>query len=91
MVRTGPVAVRNIYLRNVCVALGNWADPSVVAALRQALQDEAPLGRGHAAWALGAVLRRHQIQEIRAWLAQQLALEGDPWVQEELRLALDGN
>ncbi len=40
-------------LRNVCVALGNSGDIRAVPALINALHDEEPLVRGHAAWALG--------------------------------------
>jgi epoxyqueuosine reductase len=45
--------------RNVAVALGNWlasvdeAPEAAVGALREALEDEEPLVREHAAWALG--------------------------------------
>lgn len=47
------------FKRNVAVAMGNWLraveDPpeEAVAALREALEDEEPLVREHAAWALG--------------------------------------
>jgi epoxyqueuosine reductase len=46
------------FRRNVVVALGNWLagldEPSdeAVALLREALEDEEPLLREHAAWAL---------------------------------------
>jgi epoxyqueuosine reductase len=46
------------FRRNVAVALGNWLagldDPpeEAVAVLREALEDEEPLVREHAAWAL---------------------------------------
>lgn len=39
-------------LRNAAVALGNSGDPSVKPALENALHDEEPLVREHAAWAL---------------------------------------
>jgi hypothetical protein len=42
-------------LRNVAVALGNWWSPEAVSVLESALNDEEPLIRGHAAWALGRV------------------------------------
>jgi len=45
-------AKRRGLLRNVAVALGNWADPQSVPALRRALDDPEPLIREHAAWAL---------------------------------------
>jgi epoxyqueuosine reductase len=46
-------AKRRGLLRNVAVALGNWRSPEAVTALAVALNDEEPLVRGHAAWALG--------------------------------------
>ncbi len=39
-------------LRNACVVLGNLGATDAVPALRSALQDEEPLVREHAAWAL---------------------------------------
>jgi epoxyqueuosine reductase len=61
-------------LRNVAVALGNWADPAAAAALTNLLGDAEPLVRGHAAWALGRVatpaagdaLRRARVREVDA-------------------------
>jgi epoxyqueuosine reductase len=47
--------------RNVCVALGNIGDPRAVPALRKALEDESPIVREHAAWALDR-LTSHDIQ-----------------------------
>ncbi len=49
-------AKRRGYLRNVAVALGNTADPASIPALRQALlENDEPLVRAHAAWALGRI------------------------------------
>jgi epoxyqueuosine reductase len=48
-------AKRRGLLRNVAVALGNWGSPEAVPALAVALNDEEPLIRGHAAWALGRI------------------------------------
>ena len=42
-------------LRNVAVALGNWAHESAIPALSLGLQDSEPLVRSHAAWALGRI------------------------------------
>jgi epoxyqueuosine reductase len=88
--RRSPIkrAKRAGMLRNVCVALGNWADPSTVPALQLALVDEHPLARGHAAWALGRVLSRHQFPLAATNLEKALAAETDPWVIEEIQLAL---
>ncbi len=45
-------ARRRGYLRNVAVALGNSRDPAGIPALEEALQDDEPLVRSHAEWAL---------------------------------------
>jgi epoxyqueuosine reductase len=71
-------------LRNVAVALGNWADPAAVPALIDGLNDHDPLVRGHAAWALGRIDRP---QAVRA-LEFRLELEDDGWVRTEIGLAL---
>lgn len=46
-------------LRNVCVALGNWAGAETLAALELALRDGEPVPRQHAAWAVGQVAERY--------------------------------
>jgi epoxyqueuosine reductase len=43
---------RRGYLRNVAVALGNSGDPAACPSLESAVQDNEPLIREHAAWAL---------------------------------------
>ena len=72
-------------LRNVAVALGNWGAPEAIPALAVALNDEEPLVRGHAAWALG------RIGTEAAWQALhgRAEVEADAWVHEEIELALD--
>ncbi len=45
-------ARRRGYLRNIAVALGNSRNPAGLPALERALQDDEPLVRSHAAWAL---------------------------------------
>ena len=71
-------------LRNVAVALGNWGDSRAVPALVRALDDHEPLIRGHAAWALGRIGGG----AAGAALAAREAVEIDPWVCEELKLAI---
>lgn len=60
---------RGRFLRNVCVAAGNWGSETAVAPLVNLLQDPEPLIRGHAAWAL------HQIDHPDAKSALQNALQ----------------
>jgi epoxyqueuosine reductase len=88
--RRSPIrrAKRHGMARNVCVALGNWGDPVAVEPLTLALHDPEPVVRGHAAWALGCVVRRHGHEAARVVLTSALASEGDAWVLEEIRLAL---
>lgn len=78
-------------LRNVCVALGNWAAPAVTNALALALQDPEPIARGHAAWALGEVWRQHGIATIQQLLQKTLKMENDTWVHGEIQAALERN
>ncbi len=48
------------YLRNVAIALGNSENPSVVPALKKALDYSEPTVREHAAWALNRIENRPQ-------------------------------
>jgi epoxyqueuosine reductase len=87
--RRSPVlrAKRHGMLRNVCVALGNWADPLTIPPLIQALHDPEPVARGHAAWALGQVGRLGHKDARQALLDAQRA-EMDAWVLDEIQHAL---
>ena len=78
-------AKRRGLLRNVAVALGNWGAPEAVPALAVALNDEEPLVRGHAAWALGRVPDERSVDALRA----RLRVEDDEWVISEIRSSLD--
>jgi len=78
-------AKRRGLLRNVAVALGNWADPVAIPALIDGLNDDDPLVRGHAAWALGCIDR----PEATKALEFRLQLEDDGWVRTEIGLALE--
>ena len=53
--RSSPVlrAKWDCFLRNVCVATGNWGDPAAREALAAHLNQSPPLVAAHAAWALG--------------------------------------
>jgi epoxyqueuosine reductase len=77
-------AKRRGLLRNVAVALGNWGSPEAVPVLAEALDDEEPLIRGHAAWALGRIGTAEAVEGLRA----RDVLEEDVWVREETELAL---
>jgi epoxyqueuosine reductase len=71
-------------LRNVCVALGNWGDPAAVPGLADALHDQEPLVRGHAAWALGRIASPAARQALLA--AEVTELDG--YVGAEIARAL---
>jgi epoxyqueuosine reductase len=71
-------------LRNVAVALGNGGSPKAIPALAVALNDEEPLIRGHAAWALGRVGTEAARQALRG----RGEVEEDAWVREEITSAL---
>lgn len=79
-------------LRNVCVALGNWASPQALPALASAVQDMEPLIRGHAAWALGrlAAAGGRSASKAQSVLDGAWRRESEPEVREELRSALAG-
>ena len=40
------------FMRNVCVAAGNWGDPAVAAPLEALIKTSSPLIQEHASWAL---------------------------------------
>ena len=65
---------RDRFVRNVCVAAGNSADPALLAALAPLLDDSAAVVRGAAAWAwrrLGGVARSGDADPVVAaeWTA----------------------
>jgi epoxyqueuosine reductase len=76
-------AKRRGLLRNVCVAVGNWGEPSAVLSLVRNLADAEPLIRGHASWALGRI----GTQEAIAALGRAQGDETDDWVRDEMRQA----
>lgn len=77
-------------LRNVCIALGNWASPLAIDALQQALVDADPLPRAHAAWALGRIRSAAHAEQIATILERAQGVEADERVGDEIRLALRG-
>ncbi len=48
-------AKRRGLVRNACVAAGNWGSDEALPALRRLLDDEEPLVREHAAWAIATM------------------------------------
>ena len=73
------------YMRNICVALGNARNENAVSILSQKLlNEEEPLIRAHAAWALGRINSPICID----FLQKALLSEKDPAVLEEIQRAL---
>jgi epoxyqueuosine reductase len=62
---------------------GNCGAPEAVPALAAALNDERPLIRVHAAWALGRIGTEAARQRCG-----RLEVEGDAWVREEISAGL---
>ena len=77
-------AKRRGFLRNVAVALGNLKSLEAVPELIRLLDDEEPLVRGHAAWALGEI---GSPPAVRA-LEKRRAIESDNEVRAEIAAAL---
>ena len=77
-------AKRRGFLRNVAVAMGNARDPDTVPVLSQAIADEEPLVRQHAAWALGQI-NNCQAKDV---LMHRLPIEEDSVVKAEIESAL---
>ncbi len=70
--------------RNVCVALGNIGDPTALPALMEALNNDNPIIREHAAWAIGKIGKGETIEVLK----QALVTESDPIVLKELELTI---
>jgi epoxyqueuosine reductase len=83
-------ARREGLVRNACVALGNVGSPADLPALIAALADASPLVRGHAAWAISALVSRHPAAApgATARLRGRLESEDDAFVQGEIEAAL---
>jgi epoxyqueuosine reductase len=77
-------AKRRGLLRNVAVALGNWASPAALHPLALLLRDPEPLIRGHAAWALGRIAAH----EGRCLLQEAISAEPEESAKEEMRRSL---
>ncbi|HEX4952375.1 MAG TPA: tRNA epoxyqueuosine(34) reductase QueG [Thermoanaerobaculia bacterium] len=66
--------------RNAAVVMGNRGDPRYVPALERALEDQDPVVREHAAWALGRIGGPEALRV----LVGALEREGEPSVRAEL-------
>jgi epoxyqueuosine reductase len=75
-------------LRNVCIAIGNSGDTGFVPLLIEALDDEEPLIRAHAAWALGQLSATAGKEQTIAILRQRQAMEENHQVREEIDITV---
>jgi epoxyqueuosine reductase len=71
---------RDRFIRNVLIAIGNSGDAGLAPTAEQLLDDQNPLVRGAAVWALGQLLDR---QAFEALAAKGLAVEANESVREE--------
>jgi epoxyqueuosine reductase len=76
---------RDRFLRNVLIAIGNSSEPSLAAVASDRLDDESPLVRGAAIWALAQLLSREQLARLAQGRAES---EREPDVADEWRFAL---
>ncbi len=76
---------RDRFLRNVLIAIGNSSEPSLAAVASDRLDDESPLVRGAAIWALAQLLSREELARLAQGRAEG---EREPDVADEWRFAL---
>lgn len=74
------------FLRNVCVAVGNWGSETAVSPLITLLQDPSPLVRGHAIWALGRI----GSDMAKTAVLQAAKRETDEAVNQEIAMTVAG-
>jgi epoxyqueuosine reductase len=75
---------RDRFVRNVLIAIGNSNDSALAVEAERLLDDESPLVRGAAVWALSQLTAREEF-EVRA--AKALNAEADSGVRAEWRIA----
>jgi epoxyqueuosine reductase len=75
---------RDRFVRNVLIAIGNSGDGTLAREAKRLLNDDSPLVRGAAVWALSQLLRR---EEFSALAATAVSAEPDTTVRAEWRLA----
>jgi epoxyqueuosine reductase len=75
---------RNRFIRNVLIAIGNSGDGGLAIEAERLLEDDSPLVRGAAVWALSQLTGP---EEFAARAARALNAEADDGVRKEWRLA----
>jgi epoxyqueuosine reductase len=82
--RTGRAA----FLRNICITMGNSGNLSFVPQLLRVLQDDEPLIRGHAVWALGQLYKQRPDSDILQGVKDLSVIERDDDVLKEIQAVL---
>jgi epoxyqueuosine reductase len=75
---------RNRFIRNVLIAVGNSGDGTLAIKAKRLLDDQSPLVRGAAVWALSQLMGR---EEFGALAAKASSVEPDETVRAEWRFA----
>jgi epoxyqueuosine reductase len=75
---------RDRFVRNVLIAIGNSNDTSLATEAERLLDDESPLVRGAAVWALSQLIER---EAFEARVSNAIASEPDETVRAEWRRA----
>jgi epoxyqueuosine reductase len=75
---------RDRFVRNVLIAIGNSNEAALAQQAERLLDDESPLVRGAAVWALSQLLER---EKFSALAARAIGVEADDDVLEEWRLS----
>jgi epoxyqueuosine reductase len=75
---------RDRFVRNVLIAIGNSGDGTLAREAKRLLNDDSPLVRGAAVWALSQLLER---KEFSALAATAVSAEPETTVRAEWRLA----
>jgi epoxyqueuosine reductase len=78
---------RDVFIRNIMIALGNSSQIESIPVLKKALQDFSPLVRAHAVWALGQM----PISETFSALESACKRESDASVLAEMDAVLGRN
>lgn len=59
------------FMRNVCIAVGNWRNPQALTGLTPLLTHESALIRGHAGWAYAQIAGRAALPTLTQMLAHE--------------------
>jgi epoxyqueuosine reductase len=75
---------RDRFIRNVLIAIGNSDEPALAAEAERLLEDQSPLVRGAAVWALAQLIERPRLDALAS---RAIAAESDAGVRAEWAMA----